>query len=229
MDPDLKRPRAQWCLDFMTCCSLIWLGAGDKAECQIQISGQTWILYFSYQTSSCFGKVTLSPAHAMWRTPVICWKGGWSCCEKLPVPEPAYESLFLTRAAADGFVCWERRTAETCLDSSTGKKKKMKRKAVRSRLQLYTSLCCHDGWIQCKVETRAQQQQALRINWENNITVALSTTACFTKCPSHCLGIHSSTSFIEKHGGRHFFQKSEYPWLNWQKICVWQTAWSAKY
>lgn len=124
MDPDLKRPRAQWCLDFMTCCSLIWLGAGDKAECQIQISGQTWILYFSYQTSSCFGKVTLSPAHAMWRTPVICWKGGWSCCEKLPVPEPAYESLFLTWAAADGFVCWERRTAETCLDSSTGKKEK---------------------------------------------------------------------------------------------------------
>lgn len=118
----------------MTCCSLIWLGAGDKAECQIQISGQTWILYFSYQTSSCFGKVTLSPAHAMWRTPVICWKGGWSCCEKLPVPEPAYESLFLTWAAADGFVCWERRTAETCLDSSTGKKEKKEKEKKRKKL-----------------------------------------------------------------------------------------------
>lgn len=94
----------------MTCCSLIWLGTEDKAECQIQISGQTWVLYFSYQTSSWFGKVALSPAHAMWRTPVICWKGDCSCCEKLPVRKPTYERLFrLTLVAADD-VHWERRT-----------------------------------------------------------------------------------------------------------------------
>lgn len=95
--------RAQHCSVFVTCCSLIWLGAQDGAESQIQISGQTWILCFSYQTSSWFGKVVLSPAHAMRRTPVICWKRGCSCCEKLPAGKPGFESLlWLTMAAAGG-------------------------------------------------------------------------------------------------------------------------------
>lgn len=95
--------RARQCLVFVTCCSLIWLGAQDGAESQIQISGQTWILCFSYQTSSWFGKVVLSPAHAMRRTPVICWKRGCSCCEKLPAGKPGFESLlWLTMAAAGG-------------------------------------------------------------------------------------------------------------------------------
>lgn len=123
----------------MTCCSLIWLGTEDKAECQIQISGQTWVLYFSYQTSSWFGKVALSPAHAMWRTPVICWKGGCSCCEKLPVRKPTYERLFrLTLVAADD-VHWERRTTETCLDSSTAKKNKS---SVKKSCQEQTAALC---------------------------------------------------------------------------------------
>lgn len=95
--------RARQCLVFVTCCSLIWLRAQDGAESQIQISGQTWILCFSYQTSSWFGKVVLSPAHAMRRTPVICWKRGCSCCEKLPAGKPGFESLlWLTLAAAGG-------------------------------------------------------------------------------------------------------------------------------
>lgn len=95
--------RAWCCLVFMMCCSLIWLGGEDGAESQIQISGQTRIVCFSYQTSSWFGKVVLSPAHIMWRTPVICWKGGCLCCEKVPEGTPGYESLlWLAPAAAGG-------------------------------------------------------------------------------------------------------------------------------
>lgn len=46
-------------------------------------------------------KVMLSPAHAMWRTPVICWKDGCSCCEKLPVQSQPVRDFELTLAAAD--------------------------------------------------------------------------------------------------------------------------------
>lgn len=182
------------CLVFMTCCSLIWLGAEDEVACQFQISGQTWILYFSYQTSSRFGKVVLSPAHTMWRTPAICWKGGGSCYEKLPVWNPAYERLFwLTSAAADD-VCWEHRTTETRLDSSTAKEKKNGLK--KSRQGQTASLCLSllseplelvQHFYLPDWDSDAQQQHDLRVNWESYITQTLSTKACFCTSPSYYL------------------------------------------
>lgn len=217
----------------MTCCSLIWLRAEDKVECQIQISGQTWILYFGYQTSSWFGKVMLSPAHAMWRTPVICWKVGWSCCEKLPVWKPTYERLFWLTLAAAGDVHWERRTTETCLDSN----------------------CKEKHW--CKEKPSGADSSFVPFF----VVMALGTSATFLfvrlglRCtaaawPESKLGdLHNYITFYESlllkesiilplaSVLRYHFLKNmledpksnQHPSLRWQKVCAQQTAWSAKY